>query len=165
MRQNRSHFTIGEVADKVGVKEHVLRFWETQFDFLKPIKNNAGHRKYYDKDINLIKKIKYLVHDQKFTIAGARKKLLENKDKLFDEFNENDFSADLTQSINLTGIDTTKSNKKNLTEAIKTMSDIIDKSMGKNPELTKKASIDSDYVIPVSKTFVIEELKAILKLL
>ena len=62
MKVEKKYFSIGDVANELKIKEHVLRFWEKEFDFLKPIKNNAGHRKYTSNDINLLKKIKYLVY-------------------------------------------------------------------------------------------------------
>jgi len=69
-------FKIGEVAETTGVETHVLRFWENEFEILKPGKNRSGQRLYQKKDIELIWKIKALLYDEKYTLAGAKKKLM-----------------------------------------------------------------------------------------
>ena len=66
------YYSIGEVSKLVGLKSYVLRYWETEFKQLAPPKNRAGNRTYRQKDIDLILKIKNLLHDKKFTIEGAR---------------------------------------------------------------------------------------------
>ena len=66
------YYSIGEVSKIVGLKSYVLRYWETEFKQLTPPKNRAGNRTYRQKDIDLILKIKDLLHDKKFTIEGAR---------------------------------------------------------------------------------------------
>ena len=66
------YYSIGEVSRMVGLKSYVLRYWETEFKQLSPPKNRAGNRTYRQKDIDLIIKIKNLLHDKKFTIEGAR---------------------------------------------------------------------------------------------
>ena len=68
-------FRIGEVADIASVEQHVLRYWEDEFDSLKPEKNQSGQRLYQKKDVELILRIKKLLYDEKYTIAGAQKKL------------------------------------------------------------------------------------------
>ncbi len=74
-------FKIGEVADMAGVEQHVLRYWEDEFEALKPGKNRAGQRLYKRKDVELIFEIKRLLYGEKFTIAGAKKKLKESRKK------------------------------------------------------------------------------------
>ncbi|MFQ5449170.1 MAG: MerR family transcriptional regulator [Nitrospinaceae bacterium] len=74
-------FKIGEVAEISGVEQHVLRYWEDEFDTLKPDKNRAGQRLYKRKDVELVLEIKRLLYREKFTIAGAKKKLKESKKK------------------------------------------------------------------------------------
>lgn len=69
-------FKIGEVAETADVEKHVLRFWEHEFEVLKPGKNRAGQRLYQKKDIELILKIKHLLYSEKYTLAGAKKKLM-----------------------------------------------------------------------------------------
>ena len=66
------YYSIGEVSKLVGLKSYVLRYWETEFKQLTPPKNRAGNRTYRQKDIDLIIKIKNLLHGEKFTIEGAR---------------------------------------------------------------------------------------------
>ena len=66
------YYSIGEVSKMVGLKSYVLRYWETEFKQLTPPKNRAGNRTYRQKDIDLILKIKNLLHGKKFTIEGAR---------------------------------------------------------------------------------------------
>ncbi|MBI3014533.1 MAG: MerR family transcriptional regulator [Candidatus Tectomicrobia bacterium] len=66
-------FKIGEVAEVTGVEPHVLRYWETEFPQLRPIKNRAGQRTYQRKDVETVMEIKRLLYAEKFTIAGARK--------------------------------------------------------------------------------------------
>ncbi|GAB5548875.1 MAG: MerR family transcriptional regulator [Sandaracinaceae bacterium] len=70
-------FRIGEVADIVGVKPHVLRYWESEFNALKPMKTRGSHRQYRRRDVELAMLIKQLVHDEGYTIAGARKRMRE----------------------------------------------------------------------------------------
>jgi len=74
-------FKIGEAAEIVGLEQHVLRYWEDEFDVLKPSKNRSGQRLYQKKDIERILKIKRLLYTEKFTLAGAKKKLKERKKK------------------------------------------------------------------------------------
>ena len=69
------YFKIGEVCDLVGVQAHVLRYWETEFPQLAPQKNRSGQRSYRRKDVEVSLRIKELLYDDMYTIAGARKKL------------------------------------------------------------------------------------------
>jgi DNA-binding transcriptional MerR regulator len=69
------YFKIGEVCDLVGVQAHVLRYWETEFPMLSPQKNRSGQRSYRRRDVEVALRIKELLYDEMFTIAGAKKKL------------------------------------------------------------------------------------------
>lgn len=69
-------FKIGEVCDIVDVQAHVLRYWETEFPMLSPQKNRSGQRSYRRRDVEVALRIKELLYDELFTIAGAKKKLL-----------------------------------------------------------------------------------------
>jgi DNA-binding transcriptional MerR regulator len=69
------YFKIGEVCDLVGVQPHVLRYWETEFPMLSPQKNRSGQRSYRRRDVEMALRIKELLYDEMFTIAGAKKKL------------------------------------------------------------------------------------------
>ncbi len=71
------YYSIGEVCDLAGLKPHVLRYWETQFEVLHPGKNRAGNRVYRPQDIELVMLVKHLLYVQKYTIEGANKRLLE----------------------------------------------------------------------------------------
>ncbi|MDT8342483.1 MAG: MerR family transcriptional regulator [Longimicrobiales bacterium] len=73
----RVYYSIGDVCDLTGLKPHVLRYWESQFEVMSPNKNRAGNRVYRPKDIDLIFLVKRLLYEQKYTIEGARQRLLE----------------------------------------------------------------------------------------
>lgn len=73
------YYSISEVADLTDVKPHVLRYWESKFKMLRPKKNRAGNRMYRPKEIDLILRIKELLYDRRYTIAGARRTLLDER--------------------------------------------------------------------------------------
>ena len=68
-------YKIGEACRKLDIQPYVLRYWETEFPELKPSKSRSGQRVYTEEELTLIKKIKALLYDDGFTIAGAKKKL------------------------------------------------------------------------------------------
>ena len=68
-------FKIGEVCDICGVQAHVLRYWESEFPMLAPQKNRAGQRTYRKRDVEMVLRIKELLYEDQYTIAGAKKKL------------------------------------------------------------------------------------------
>lgn len=70
---DKLYFRIGEVARLTGVKQYVLRFWESEFPGLGPKKSGTGHRLYRRKDVEMVLEIKRLLYDKRFTIEGARK--------------------------------------------------------------------------------------------
>ena len=70
-------FKISEAARIIGVKAYVLRFWETQFPVLRPSHTQSKHRVYRQKDIEMLQQIKQLLHGERFTIEGAKKRLKE----------------------------------------------------------------------------------------
>ena len=74
-------FKIGEVAKLTGVEQHVLRYWEDEFDALQPKKNKSGQRLYEKKNVELIFKIQKLLYLERYTIAGAKQQMRENKKK------------------------------------------------------------------------------------
>jgi DNA-binding transcriptional MerR regulator len=76
---NKLFFKISEVCEIVGVEPYVLRFWETEFPNFAPQKSKAGHRVYKKKDIENVLRIKELLYERGFTIAGARKQLSGKK--------------------------------------------------------------------------------------
>ena len=71
----KEYYAISEVCDLVGLKPHVLRYWETQFQLLNPSKNRSGNRVYQRKEIKLVMLVKHLLYDEKYTVDGARAKL------------------------------------------------------------------------------------------
>ncbi|HEV2388557.1 MAG TPA: MerR family transcriptional regulator [Candidatus Acidoferrales bacterium] len=70
---SKTQFRIGEVCRLTGTKAFVLRYWETEFPMLAPIKSPKGHRLYRGEDVDLVFEIKRLLYEQGFTIAGARR--------------------------------------------------------------------------------------------
>ncbi len=86
------YYTIGEVSNLLDLKAHVLRYWETEFPQVHPKKKFGRNRRYSPDDIDTLRKIKYMLHTQGFTIEGAKKKLKEdmaNKEQI-----NLDFSVD-----------------------------------------------------------------------
>jgi DNA-binding transcriptional MerR regulator len=71
-------YRIGEVSRIAELKPFVLRYWETEFPMLQPVKSPRGHRLYRQEDVDLVLKIKRLLYDEGFTIAGARRLLRES---------------------------------------------------------------------------------------
>jgi DNA-binding transcriptional MerR regulator len=68
-------YKIGEVAQMAGVKTSVLRFWESEFDFLRPEKSTTGQRLYVRQEVDLILQVRRLLYDEKFTIEGVKKRI------------------------------------------------------------------------------------------
>jgi len=71
----KRYFTIGEVSELCGVKPHVLRYWEQEFTQLRPIKRNGNRRYYQHHEVLLVRRIRELLYEQRFTISGARNRL------------------------------------------------------------------------------------------
>jgi DNA-binding transcriptional MerR regulator len=72
---DRLYFRIGDVSELLGLPAYVLRFWETEFPQLKPTKSSTGQRMYRRREVELAVRIKALLYDEGFTIAGARQQL------------------------------------------------------------------------------------------
>jgi len=72
---DRLYYRIGEVSRITGLKPHVLRYWESEFKVIKPYKAGSLQRLYRRKDLDIIQKIKKLLYEEGFTIAGAKKKI------------------------------------------------------------------------------------------
>jgi DNA-binding transcriptional MerR regulator len=75
----KQYFKIGEVSEILNVEPYVLRYWESEFKILKPTRTRARQRLYHKRDLELLLEIKHLLYDEKFTIAGAKKRLQEMK--------------------------------------------------------------------------------------
>ena len=78
---DRLYYKIGEVSQIVGVKPHVLRYWETEFPMIKPYKKDSKQRLYRKRDLRLLLMIKKLLQEDMYTIAGARQVLKRMKDQ------------------------------------------------------------------------------------
>ena len=80
LQKTKYYYTMSEVCNILEVKPHVLRFWETQFPQLNPKRKEGSNRRYTQKDIELLKKIQYLLYEKKFKIKGAKKALRNVED-------------------------------------------------------------------------------------
>ncbi|MGL4240646.1 MAG: MerR family transcriptional regulator [Beijerinckiaceae bacterium] len=69
--------TISEAADELGLEQHVLRFWETRFAQIKPLKRGGGRRYYRPDDVDFLRGLKFLLHEQRYTIKGVQKIIKE----------------------------------------------------------------------------------------
>ena len=78
---DKMYFKIGEVSEIAGLEQHVLRFWESEFKNIRPKRTSTGQRMYRKADIELLLYIKKLLHNEKFTIQGAKKYLNSRSDK------------------------------------------------------------------------------------
>jgi len=76
---DKLYYKIGEVSEITGVEPYVLRYWESEFRIVTPARTNSKHRLYRRRDLELILEIKKLLYEEKFTIAGAKKKLQKMK--------------------------------------------------------------------------------------
>ena len=75
MENKKLYYTISEVAAMLDVAPSVLRFWETEFDCLRPVKNKKGNRSYTEHDITLLRRIHHLTRDCGYTLEGAREQM------------------------------------------------------------------------------------------
>ena len=99
--------TISEVSKDLSLPQHVLRFWETKFVQIKPIKRGGGRRYYRPEDIELLKGIKYLLYNDGYTIRGVQKVIKENgAKKIISKSNQNnDFTLDKYEHKNTSQIE------------------------------------------------------------
>ncbi|MCA0270313.1 MAG: MerR family transcriptional regulator [Bacteroidetes bacterium] len=74
-RIRKLYYSISEVSEMTGLDAHVLRYWETEFEALRPRKNRAGHRTYTEADIETVRYLQHLLRDEKYTLDGARQRL------------------------------------------------------------------------------------------
>ena len=75
----KKYFRIGEVSEILGIEGYVLRYWESEFPNVKPVKASSGHRVYSRKDVEALHLIKHLLYVEKYSIKGAKKRLSENR--------------------------------------------------------------------------------------
>ncbi len=94
--EKKEYYSIGEVAALLEIPTYVLRFWETEFEELKPDKNYKGHRYYSNKDVEIARIIKRLMHEEMYTLEGARKKIraiLDNKENISQSDNNRQYNV------------------------------------------------------------------------
>jgi DNA-binding transcriptional MerR regulator len=91
--------TISEVADHLGVEQHVLRFWETKFNQIKPMKRGGGRRYYRPEDIAVLERIHELLYKQKYTIKGAQNVLRGNTRNQIDEVANSNKKEEVQQGL------------------------------------------------------------------
>lgn len=103
INKSKSAFrTIAELAEELGVATHVLRFWETKFEQIKPMKRAGGRRYYRPDDVELIKAIKTYLYDKRYTIEGVQKLFKEKGLKaILGEEIQKDFFAEAPQEVEL----------------------------------------------------------------
>ena len=111
------YYSIGEVSEITGLKQYVLRYWETEFSQLRPSKNRAGNRTYRLADVELIQEIQTLLYKKKFTIKGARQYL---KDKV-DTVKSAEKVVKISDSISELDLKTLKDLRNGLNDIIKTI--------------------------------------------
>lgn len=99
---DKLYYKIGEVAEVARVRTSVLRFWESEFSFLKPEKSTTGQRLYSKREVDLILQVRHLLYDEKFTIEGVKKKIstkgkLLNSTDFYPEPNASDLTVFLSE--------------------------------------------------------------------
>ncbi|MGM0421721.1 MAG: MerR family transcriptional regulator [Pseudomonadota bacterium] len=90
--------TISEVANELDVQQHVLRFWETKFSQVKPMKRGGGRRYYRPEDVELLKAIHNLLYEQGYTIKGVQKLLSGSKNKVLEKLNSMEANEPILKS-------------------------------------------------------------------
>ena len=98
----KRYFTIGEVSELCGVKPHVLRYWEQEFNQLKPVKRRGNRRYYQHHEVLLVRRIRELLYNQGFTISGARNRLDDgagHEPPAVDVESDNKMSTDLRSEL------------------------------------------------------------------
>ncbi|MFC1490182.1 MerR family transcriptional regulator [Candidatus Latescibacterota bacterium] len=96
--RKKRYYSISEVANMVGIKAHILRYWEGEFSMLRPRKNRAGNRAYTERDIKIALQIKKLLYEEKYTIKGAINYLKSNKEEIETDQIEIPFEASMRKN-------------------------------------------------------------------
>ncbi|NLB35073.1 MAG: MerR family transcriptional regulator [Elusimicrobia bacterium] len=73
----KKYFTIGEVSERTDIPAYTLRYWESEFKLLRPLRRESGQRRYTQSDLHTVEKIKKLLYEKKYSIAGAKKQLIQ----------------------------------------------------------------------------------------
>ena len=79
LEDGKKYFRIGEVSELIGVEPYVLRYWESEFSVIRPTKASSGHRVYSRRDVEALHIIRHLLHVEKYSIKGAKKRFYERK--------------------------------------------------------------------------------------
>ena len=111
------YYSIGEISEKTGLKQYVLRYWETEFSHIKPSKNTAGNRIYKESDYRNIEELKDLLHKRKFTIKGA-KQYLKTKHSESESFSADKGNDKMLKLIDTLDIKTLKNIQKSLNDLL-----------------------------------------------
>lgn len=83
--RKKRYYSISEVAEMMEVKQHILRYWESEFSMLRPRKNRAGNRAYTERDIQIVQMVRHLLYDEKYTIEGAKRHLKGHREEVDQE--------------------------------------------------------------------------------
>ena len=100
MKNVQAYKTIGEVEKLIGVKAHILRFWENSFTQVKPLKRKGGRRLYSEEVIKVLRTIKKLINDEGYSIKGVKKYLSTNKMKIIKKEGGIKISEDVDIKLN-----------------------------------------------------------------
>ena len=120
--------TIAELAEELGVATHVLRFWETKFEQIKPMKRSGGRRYYRPDDVEIIKTIQHYLHEKRYTIEGVQKMFKEKGVKTFiGEEIQKDFFAEEPQTSEMD--EKTRELLLNLQEQLKTLKNELNQAL------------------------------------
>ena len=119
---NKLYYSISEVSTITGLKQYVLRYWETEFTQLKPSKNRAGNRIYRSHDIDVIMGIKSLLYDRKYTIKGAKQHL----NKPTENTNQTTVPSKIIKLTNSLDVRTLKDLKNGMDDLIKLIEEFKD---------------------------------------
>src|SRR3954466_11461331 len=103
---DRLYFRIGDVADLVGVKPYVLRYWESEFSMISPQKSSSGQRVYRRSDVETVLMIKHLLFEERYSVEGARKRIKElRKEGELKLFKEEKIAGSSEEEIDLIPIE------------------------------------------------------------
>jgi len=122
--------TIAEVAEELGVATHVLRFWETKFPQIKPMKRSGGRRYYRPDDVELVKRIRDFLYEKRYTIEGVQKLFNEKGVKaILGEEIQKDFFEEAAESVELN--EQGRELILNLRQELKSMADELSAALAK----------------------------------
>ena len=124
--------TIGEVSEALGIKTHVLRYWEQQFSLLKPIKRSGGRRYYRPSDVELVETINRLVNEEGYTLKGAESVLRSSGKSEFDRREDDRRASDRRSAVELrraSDDDGSKRSKAEMVAQLKGIRDRLDSAL------------------------------------